>query len=258
MLPAHESGVGLLDAIDAHPTFELPDVVPIWARWDAASGDFRVDWRLLEDVREREIEPVLYCETGALTPSLIESGAVDRAVKLMGARSRGALVRPFHEGNGSLFPWGRWPAPQYVACYQRFARLLHDEGALTAYCMSHRNKRNDDLLDRWPGEEYVDVVGFTEFRRSDSERPPVQQWAYAAERLASTGKPVWVFETGAEASTTKRGAWIDSLADVESIGIEAVCIFDFRIEYSGIDGSDKVDDWRWSPSMARAFDGLPR
>lgn len=257
MTPANESGVDLINDIVNHPTLVLPDVVPIWSRYDTKSKEFVVNWRLLEELRNLGMEPVLYAESGTMLPEDILSRKHDDAFKLLAARARGAKIRIWHESNGGLFHWGKWPIPQMMDIYGQVGMLFGDEGSGLIYCMSHRGKRDDDLLDRYPGQIAVAVVAFDEFRRSDTERLPPQQWAWCAARMATTGRPVWVCETGAEAKTTNRGLFIASIDDAPIV--EVVCIFDFRIVFTKPStGETFVDDWTWNKSMARQWDLLKR
>jgi len=254
MIPAMEAGTGILEAIAAHPSERKPEVVPVWARYDGASGHFRLDWSVLEGIRRAGMEPVIYAESQPMTPQGILAGEHDDAFRLLAARSRGAAIRIFHECNGGLFPWGKWPIPQMKNVFHYVGELFHAEGARLIYCVSARGKRGDDMLDRYPGGDVVDIVAFDEFRRSNSERLPPLQWAWTTQRLASTGKPVWVCETGAEAVTTNRGLWMASLKDVA--GVAAILIFDFRIVFPH-EGQTLVDDWRWNKAMIRQWNLLP-
>ena len=257
MIPAMaDPNQGLLDSIRGHPTNALPDVVPVWAWFRPWDGHFAVDWSLLARLRMEGMEPILYAQID-VDPEDILDGKYDDALRLMAARSRGCYIRIFHEPNGGgTFPWQRWPVSTMILVERHVATLFHEEGAKYLYCVSHRGKANDDMLDRYPGSEYVDMVGFDEFRRSDTERLPSQQWAWAIQRLASTGKPVAVCETGAEASTTKRGRFMADLGNVQ--GLWYCGIFDYRIEYQKQDGTKVVDDWRWNAPMVREWDALPR
>lgn len=264
MLPENESAQGLVTAQVAHPTEQLGDVVPVWARYRAAAGHFALDWQLLEELWEHTFEPVVYAETGTMSAIDIERGVHDDAFRLLAARARGALIRIFHEANGTsgLFAWQGWTPAMLIGAWQRVARLFHEEGARIAYCMSARNRKNDDLLDRWPGDESVDVVGFTAFKRRNDQADPPQQCAYTIERLAETGKEVWGFEMGVEtteegtgAPITGRGKWMTAVGQVK--GLAVALIFDRLIEFL-LGGQPRSDDWRFNKAMRVAWDALPR
>jgi hypothetical protein len=263
MTPANESGIGLIEDIRQHPTTVQPDVVPVWARYDPRKDEFvqrtgSFEWDLLVMLRELGMTPVVYAESGGMSPEGIISGHYDRALSLMAARCRGADIRWNHEMNGLLFEWGKWPVLQFKAAWVRVADLFHAEGARIIYCPAARGKRDDDLLLKYPGDQFVDVMAFTEFKRDDKEPlPPLHfQWRYTTERLATTGKPVWVCETGAETDTSRRGEWMASLDEVK--GVKVILIFDFLIEYVGPSGKPASDDWRWSGAMVKQWDLLSR
>lgn len=259
MTPANESGINVVESIFAHPTNHRPDLVPVWARWDPALGFVqrtgKFEWAQMEQLRNLGMEPVIYAETGGMLVMDIFAGRWDEHFRLLAARARGSAIRILHENNGrGLFDWQDWTVPQFITAWQRIARIFHSEGARIIYCVSARGKRDDDLLERWPGGEHVDITAFDEFRRSDSEPLPPQhaQWRYSTEVLGSKGKPIWVCETGAEASTKQRGSWMASLDQVK--GVAAILVFDFRIEFP----PGKVDDWSWNGAMVRQWDLLVR
>ena len=84
-----------------------------------------------------------------------------------------------------------------------------------------------------------------------------QHFAYPARRLAETGKPVWVCETGVDAALEDRGAWMKSQGEVK--GVAVILTFDRRIVVESPPAPRPIDDdWRWSGPMVKAWEGLPR
>ena len=76
------------------------------------------------------------------------------------------LFRPFHELTGNWFWWGEnlcspdefkslW---RFTVNYLRNVKNLHN--LLIVYSVGDNFKSSDDFLERYPGDEYVDVVGF--------------------------------------------------------------------------------------------------
>jgi mannan endo-1,4-beta-mannosidase len=89
------------------------------------------------------------------------------AIKLM-QMENGSLVpiiiRPYHELSGNWFWWGtRNTTPeQFVALWRWTVEFLRDENDLhnLLYCYSTDKVYSvDSYLQRWPGDDYVDIVG---------------------------------------------------------------------------------------------------
>ncbi len=78
------------------------------------------------------------------------------------------IFRPFHENNGSWFWWGaRFCTPEeykqlyrYTVCYLRDKKNIHN----LIYAFSPDIfKTQEKYLERFPGKEYVDVLGFDNY-----------------------------------------------------------------------------------------------
>ncbi len=76
------------------------------------------------------------------------------------------LFRPFHELTGSWFWWGKdesnpedfknlW---RFTVSYLRDKKKLHN--LLIVYSVGDNFKNQQDFMERYPGDDYVDVVGF--------------------------------------------------------------------------------------------------
>jgi len=82
------------------------------------------------------------------------------------------IFRPFHELNGSWFWWGgRNASPQDIANLYRFTvtyfrdvKNIHH--LLYAY-NTDRFATREEYLERYPGDEYTDVVGFDIYQKGD-------------------------------------------------------------------------------------------
>jgi len=81
------------------------------------------------------------------------------------------IFRPFHELNGSWFWWGRKNCTpdelkrlyQFTEAYLRDERQLHN--LLYAYNTDRFTDR-EDYLERYPGDEWVDIIGFDIYQRA--------------------------------------------------------------------------------------------
>ncbi|WP_207428755.1 glycoside hydrolase family 26 protein [Pedobacter sp. SYSU D00535] len=85
------------------------------------------------------------------------------------------LFRPFHELTGGWFWWGTKgnTAEEYKALfrftvdYLRNKRQLHN--LIMVYNTSNGLKSKDNFLERYPGDEYVDLISFDAYQRGEPE-----------------------------------------------------------------------------------------
>ena len=86
------------------------------------------------------------------------------------------IFRPFHELNGSWFWWGKnhctpdeiKQAYQFTVKYLRDEKNLHN--LLYAFNTDRYNSK-EEYLERYPGDEWVDVIGFDIYQREkDNEK----------------------------------------------------------------------------------------
>jgi mannan endo-1,4-beta-mannosidase len=92
--------------------------------------------------------------------------------------SKGNLIpviyRPFHENTGDWFWWGaaHCTADQYKNIYRYTVEYLRDvkgvHNFLYAYSPSSNFSSESDYLTRYPGDEYVDILGFDEYDNNPS------------------------------------------------------------------------------------------
>ncbi|QHW29869.1 hypothetical protein GZH47_02835 [Paenibacillus rhizovicinus] len=75
------------------------------------------------------------------------------------------IYRPFHENSGNWFWWGSTTSTreQYIALWHFTVRYLRDERGvrnfLYAYSPNGHFKDEADYLDRYPGDDFVDLIG---------------------------------------------------------------------------------------------------
>lgn len=132
--------------------------------------------------------------------------------------SKGELIpvvfRPFHEHTGSWFWWGRGhcsPA-EYKRLWQYTVNYLRQKNVnnlLFAYSTDRFSSR-EDYLERYPGDEYVDIVGFDLYHRLPADTTKIKEvnsafiadahrMVEAVQQIGKEKKKVWVFsETGLE------------------------------------------------------------
>ena len=86
------------------------------------------------------------------------------------------IFRPFHEFDGDWFWWGKpYCTPQeYVDCWQFTVKYLRDElgvrNFLYAFSPDNRFQSEEEFLERYPGNDYVDIVGFDNYSDFENNR----------------------------------------------------------------------------------------
>jgi len=116
------------------------------------------------------------------------------------------LFRPFHEHTGSWFWWGRnlCTTEQYKELWIMTHEYLSSKGVdnlLYAYAPGTETK--EIYIERYPGDEYVDLIGFDNYPSDGSERSTenfkkqmTSVLTYLTELGKEHDKPIAVTETG--------------------------------------------------------------
>ena len=86
------------------------------------------------------------------------------------------IFRPFHEFDGDWFWWGKpYCTPQeYINCWRFTVEYLRDElgvrNFLYAFSPDNRFNSEAEFLERYPGNDYVDMVGFDNYSDFENNR----------------------------------------------------------------------------------------
>ncbi len=125
------------------------------------------------------------------------------------------LFRPYHEGNGSWFWWGRehCTTEQYKALWHfTFDYLTKEKGLHNLiFCYSPNDIFTEDVLtERYPGNDYVDLIGTDVYQYGDD---PVQAKADFTENINNQAQIVHRFaqENGKLWAITESG--LESVPD---------------------------------------------
>lgn len=116
------------------------------------------------------------------------------------------IFRPFHENTGDWFWWGRkhCSPEEYKRLYQFTVQYLKEERQLHhllyAYSPSSTNfiSRGDFLI-RYPGDAYVDILGFDQYRIKSGEKSgqsAIKRMEILADLAAEKNKIYALTETG--------------------------------------------------------------
>jgi len=78
------------------------------------------------------------------------------------------IFRPFHESSGSWFWWGKkWCSKEdFVSLWQFTVDYLRQDHQLNNLIFAFSTdifEDKEDYLDRWPGDEHVDILGFDDY-----------------------------------------------------------------------------------------------
>lgn len=116
---------------------------------------------------------------------LAKVAAVATAIKGRDGSLAPIIFRPFHELDGDWFWWGKnyCSADEFRECWRFTVRHLRDElsvhNLLYAFSPDCRFGTEREFLERYPGDEFVDVVGFDDYADFEAGRA-----AAAAQKLA--------------------------------------------------------------------------
>lgn len=114
------------------------------------------------------------------------------------------IFRPYHEMTGRWFWWGATTPENYKELFRFTVDYLREEkdlhNLLYAYSTDAFESR-EQYLEHYPGDEYVDIVGFDDYGSiaSDSTRPVLVKRLRIVSRVAQNRDKVVAFtETGVE------------------------------------------------------------
>jgi endoglucanase len=149
-------------------------------------------------------------------------------------------------------PWGRfiwssWKPKDYIEAYRRMIGIVRDMLPKAQVMWSPRGENN--LVDYYPGNEQVDIVGLTVFGLDRFDIIEHQKPRTFAESLkqgydlvVGYGKPIWVAELGYEGSPEYLASWAQDVTANYPQYAELKEVIYFN---------DK-DVWRWPHNL-----GLP-
>jgi mannan endo-1,4-beta-mannosidase len=134
------------------------------------------------------------------------------------------LFRPFHEMTGSWFWWGRDHSTpeEYITLWRFTVDYLRNEKGLNNLLFSYSTdvfESEEDYLERYPGDAYVDIMGYDDYhsiRSTDTQQTFVSRLEMLVEMAEERSKIPAMTETGYE--TIPDSSW---WTDVLLSGINA-------------------------------------
>ncbi len=165
------------------------------------------------------------------------------------------MIRFAHEMNGNWYPWGStFNTPEeYVAAWRHVHEVFAAQGVTNVTWVwtpnqiysERRVPYANDIMAFYPGDAYVDWVGFSAFNwenqyKNNSLRTPEALFDETLNELRITKKPIMIAET-ASADVDKAGlvkaAWIKKLAAYLKVHSEVKGVVWFNVEDNGINWS---------------------
>ncbi|MFZ1290069.1 MAG: glycosyl hydrolase [Melioribacteraceae bacterium] len=147
------------------------------------------------------------------------------------------IFRPFHEFDGSWFWWGEHfcTPEEYIALWQFTIKYLRDEqkvkNILYAFSPDCKYTNEYDFLERYPGDEYVDIIGmdnYWDFTPLGEGLIAVKEKLKLVSKIAKERNKIAAFtETGLEKISDEKW-WTDKLLKViknDSINIAFVMVW---------------------------------
>lgn len=130
------------------------------------------------------------------------------------------LFRPWHEHTGSWFWWGEklCTPEEYKALWQMTVDILREDGvnnALYAYSPGSEPQDTVQYLNRYPGDELVDVIGFDTYQFDrDSYIANLEKSLAIIDSIGKThNKVIAITETGYEGISDSKW-WTETLLPV--------------------------------------------
>ncbi len=235
---------------------DSPSLALFYQDWAQDKG---FDFEFMSNLDKKGVVPVVTWEpwdsrksfTGQVDPEYslqsIIDGKHDEYVKkwAKGAAlyNKPLFLRFAHEMNGNWYPWGNSPE-QYKLAWIHIHEIFVKEGAKNVIWVwspnnSDHHNRTDNLLDYYPGDEYVDWVGFSGFNWGTNTQYSVwKSFKQIADNtykvLSQLNKPIMVTETSSVSKGGNKSAWFNKTLseDIPSYPkVKAVILF--NQDYNG-------------------------
>lgn len=139
-----------------------------------------------------------------------------KSLKDANGKSIPILFRPWHENSGSWFWWGTSGSTptEFKTLWQTTVKLLRDTLKVNnlIYVYSPNGVSNEaDYLSRYPGDDYVDVLGFDEYYFNDQQYVDnmTRNVAIIKKLGEEKNKPYAITETGYEG--IKQADWFTKM-----------------------------------------------
>jgi cellulose synthase (UDP-forming) len=195
------------------------------------------------------------------TPKKIAAGEYDDYIHAYAKQAadfhKPVFIRFAHEMNGNWYPWGdqNSTSQDYIAMWRHVHEIFVEEGATNVVWVWSPNNTDqfgssDSLLSYYPGDNYVDWVGFSGFNWGQSARPDGKWMSFrdlsagAYDKLATLNKPIMVSETSSSSIGGSKQAWFDQTLEKDIPSkpqIKAVVFYDADFNSSNFSLTSDMD-----------------
>ena len=247
-----------LDALDsfAARSGRMPASYSIWSDWGGDNADFPATW-LLQGLRSRGVRPVIFWQpVGKDWRTAPERYAYRRIVAgdwdaylTRWAHDAAAwgdriIVRWAHEMNAPWFPWAIGKvgntAANHKAAWRHVVTLVRGIAPNVRFMWAPNAPCNRciDYSELYPGDAYVNLVGFTSYNWSgDTSLSMVKLYRRSVTALMAISKRrIVAAETGIKGPGAGRGQWLaDGYAGVYAAypRMKGIIYFDIDMTFGG-------------------------
>ncbi len=156
------------------------------------------------------------------------------------------------------YDWSGGKPAEFVGAYKHFVSECRKLAENTSYVWSPAG--DGKALEYWPGDEYVDSVGFPVYSFPDfdvlyygharSFKESVQE-KYS--RLSPLMKPLYIVELGVAGDYARKSAWIEDMySDIDEFPLIKTILFFNAVDHEGVWGADlPAPDWRVDGNLIR-------
>ncbi len=179
----------------------------------------------------------------------------------LGSLGTSTTVRWGHEMDlkNARYPWANWNPGDYVAAYRHFVEVCRAAAPRLAFMWSPRGEH--DLLDYYPGDGYVDVVGISVFGLQaydkaafGAERDFVALFGPSYELAATLKKPIVISEFGCSGDKTYVTRCMDlSVSTLGRYPLLAGVVYFNDLEPGQWPAAYGRPDWRMKAETASRF-----
>jgi hypothetical protein len=261
-LGASELSWNSLSNLDAFSTsvHRTPATWTIWSDWGGPTAAFP-SATFMAGLKSRHVIPLVFWQpvdpknlgSGAFAYTRIAHGDFDGYLKSWSAAAKAyggtIIVRFAPEMDGWWFPWsvtkhGNSPK-RFVKAWRHIWTVIHHVGATNVRMLWSPAQPCRCQSDLYPGDGYVDYVGFTAYNWANADHPWREMGAIIKKKMALvtrlTSKPVIVPELGSNDVGGDKAQWIaDGYTKVYKRfpEIKAIVYFDVNMQF------DDQPDWR--------------
>ena len=211
-----------LNSFTASVNGHTPAIWSVWRDWVGGTSSFPTSW--MTTLRSRGIVPMVFwqpddpSQTSApvVTYTKILAGQFDTYIRSFAQAAKdwggSVVLRLAHEMDGDWFPWGvnrfdNTPA-NFIAAWKHVVNIFRGTGGVGATNVKFLWSPYTPVGALYPGDAYVDYVGFTAFNWSDWRSMQTLYASAVTNTRKFTKRPMIAAETGSTSIGGDKAAWL--------------------------------------------------